>query len=450
MASMPSTPAPSSVPPGTIQRALQTVGIVEVPIVSIENACATGTTAFHEARVNVESGRYERVLALGVETMTLHFGGAIHPETTDREGRQGMALPSVYAMSATRYVHEFGVTPEQLASVSVKNHRHATGNPRAQHQKVVTVDDVLASRMIADPLTLLQCCSIADAAAAAVVGPARGGERDVPSGRAPCGRGSCGTTDRRDVWGWDIVHDTAGEAYEQAGVEPGDVDVFEVHDAFTIGEIVTIEALGLAELGAGAKLTEYRATRRSAAPSRSTRRAGCCRAATRWAPPGWPSWPRSCGSCAARPATARSTAPGSAWSRPWAAARPASTATGAWWPCWKRRAGMTASSEAEPILVDDDMLNAERVADPFPFFAGLRRARPRPLERPLPGMVPAAVRRRLGVAPRSPASRPTAFGPSTRPSSTTSSAASAGRPSTSSSTGWCSTTRRSTPGCAGW
>jgi acetyl-CoA C-acetyltransferase len=242
--------------PGTIQRALQTVGIVEVPIVSIENACATGTTAFHEARVNVETGRFERVLALGVETMTLHFGGAIHPEATDREGRQGMALPSVYAMSATRYLHEFGVTPEQLASVSVKNHNHATGNPRAQHQQVVTVDDVLASRMIADPLTLLQCCSIADAAAAAVVGPARGRPRDVRIRSSALRSGKLWDHRASKVWGWDIVHDTARDAYEQAGIGPGDVDVFEVHDAFTIGEIVTIEALGLAELGAGAKLTE--------------------------------------------------------------------------------------------------------------------------------------------------------------------------------------------------
>ncbi|MGH9245450.1 MAG: thiolase family protein [Acidimicrobiales bacterium] len=242
--------------PGAIQRALQAIGIIEVPIITIENACATGTTAFHEARAGVDRGRFERVLALGVETMTLHFGGAIHPEPTDREGRQGMALPSVYAMSASRYVHEFGVTPEQLASVSVKNHRHATGNPRAQHQRVFGVDEVLASRMVADPLTLLQCCSIADAAAAAVIGPDRSRPGDVTIRSSALRSGKLWDHRSSYVWGWEVVHDTARVAYEQASVDVRDIDVFELHDAFTIGEIVTIEALGLAELGAGAKLTE--------------------------------------------------------------------------------------------------------------------------------------------------------------------------------------------------
>jgi acetyl-CoA C-acetyltransferase len=121
---------------------------------------------------------------------------------------------------------------------------------------VVSVDNVLASRMIADPLTLLQCCSIADAAAAAVVGPTRGHPGDVPIRSSALRSGKLWDHRSTRVWGWDIVHDTARDAYEQAGVEPGDIDVFEVHDAFTIGEIVTIEALGLAEIGSGGKLTE--------------------------------------------------------------------------------------------------------------------------------------------------------------------------------------------------
>jgi acetyl-CoA acetyltransferase len=239
--------------PGTVQRALQTCGITEVPILTIENACASGTSAFHEACRAVDSGAFDHVLAVGVETMTLHFGSAIHPEETDREGRQGMAMPSIYAMSANRYVHEFGVTPEQLATVSVKNHRHAIGNERAQHQRAVEVDEVLASRMIADPLTLLQCCSIADAAAAAVVGRDRGGDVAVRSSVLRSGR----LWDHRSkyVWGWEIVNATAEAAYADARVTAEDIDVFEVHDAFTIGEIVTIEALGLAPLGEGAELT---------------------------------------------------------------------------------------------------------------------------------------------------------------------------------------------------
>jgi acetyl-CoA C-acetyltransferase len=242
--------------PGTIQRALQTCGITEVPIITIENACASGTTAFHEACRAVHTGMFDNVLAVGVETMTLHFGGAIYPEETDREGRQGMAMPSIYAMSASRYMHEFAVTAEQLAGVSVKNHRHATGNPRAQHQKVVDVKQVLASRVVADPLTLLQCCSIADASGAAVVSRSRGDSRDVKVRSSALRSGKLWDHRSQYVWGWEIVRATASEAYEHAGVTAADIDVFEVHDAFTIGEIVTIEALGVAELGHGARITE--------------------------------------------------------------------------------------------------------------------------------------------------------------------------------------------------
>ena len=245
--------------PGTVTRTLQQIGIVEVPVITIENACASGTSAFHEARLAVESGRYEQVLAFGIETMTAHFDGAISPIASDPDGAQGYAMPSIYGMSATRYKYEFGVSDEQMAAVAVKNRRHALGNPRAQHRKTVTVQQVLGSRMVADPITLFQCCSIADAAAAAVVGPL-GGSQDpaqevaIRSSALRSGRLWDHTTDK--VWGWDIVADTAAQAYEAAGVGPDDIDVFEVHDAFTIGEIITTEALGMCDLGEGGRLVE--------------------------------------------------------------------------------------------------------------------------------------------------------------------------------------------------
>ena len=159
--------------PGIAPRSLHRLGIVDLPIVTVENACASGTTAFHLAAEAVAAGRYERVLALGVETMTGVFDGAIVPEATDAEGAAGLALPSLYAMSASRYLANGWVTPEQMAQVSVKNHGHALGNPRAQYGGELTVEEVLASRPIADPLTLLQCCPISDAAAAAIVGARR-------------------------------------------------------------------------------------------------------------------------------------------------------------------------------------------------------------------------------------------------------------------------------------
>ncbi len=245
--------------PGAVTRCLQQIGIVEVPVITIENACASGTSAFHEARLAVETGRYERVLAFGIETMTSHFDGAISPIASDPDGAQGYAMPGIYGMSATRYQCEFGVTDEQMAAVAVKNRRHAVGNPRAQHRTAVTAEQVLASPMVADPITLFQCCSIADAAAAAVIGP-RGGSPDprrevaIRSSALRSGRLWDHTCDK--VWGWDIVADTAARAFEAAGVGPGDIDVFEVHDAFTIGEIIATEALGLCAPGEGGRLAE--------------------------------------------------------------------------------------------------------------------------------------------------------------------------------------------------
>ena len=242
--------------PGVAQRALHTLGIVDVPIITVENACASGTTAIHEAREAIAAGRHDRVLALGVEQMTAVFDGAIHPEAGDAEGRSGMAMPSIYAMSAARYLHEGWVTERQLAQVSVKNHSHAQGNSRAQYSGLHSIEEVLGSRMVADPLTLLQCCPISDAAAAAVLGVPRGAARDVPV-RASVLR-SGGLWDQRSTHavGFELVARVAREAYEQAGIGPADADLFEVHDAFTIGEIVTTEALGMVPEGGGGELVE--------------------------------------------------------------------------------------------------------------------------------------------------------------------------------------------------
>ena len=243
--------------PGVAQRVLHTLGLVGVPVLTIENACASGTTAFHEAREAIRAGRWERVLVLGIEQMTTAFTGAIPPEQTDAEGRAGMALPSLYAMSAARYLHEGWVTHEQLAQVSVKNHGHAAaGNERAQYSQRCTVEEVLASPMVADPLTLLQCCPVSDAAAAAVLGPDRGNQRDVPIRGSALRSGELWDQRSPHVWGFDVVAATARDAYAEAGIGPRDADLFEVHDAFTIGEIVTTEALGLAEPGDGGRLVE--------------------------------------------------------------------------------------------------------------------------------------------------------------------------------------------------
>jgi acetyl-CoA acetyltransferase len=235
--------------PGVAQRALSGVGITGIPIVTVENACASGTTAFHEARAAILAGRYERVLALGVEHLTSLFQGPIAPEPSDYEQASGMLLPALYGLSASRYMADHGATPGDLARVSVKNSEHGALNPRAGRRRAVTEEEVLGSRMIAEPLTLFQCAGLSDAAAAAVLGPERGQARDVPIRASVLRSGRAWDQSSEHVWGYDVVRDTSRDAYEQAGIGPGDVDVLEVHDAFTIGELVTVEALGLAEPG---------------------------------------------------------------------------------------------------------------------------------------------------------------------------------------------------------
>jgi acetyl-CoA C-acetyltransferase len=240
--------------PGIAQRSLHPLGITGLPVTVHENACASSTHAFHEACAAVDSGRYGQVLVLGVEHLTSKFSGALPVEPRDPEGRAGLALPALYAMSAARYQDAFAVTDVQLAAVSVKNHAHGMHNERAQHRRPVTIEEVLGSRSIADPLTLLQCCAIADGAAACVVGGTRRTSRDVRVRATAFGTGELWNQRSPHVWGYDLAARVSAAAYSAAGIGIDDVDVLEVHDAFTIGEIVTTEALGMAPEGRGAEL----------------------------------------------------------------------------------------------------------------------------------------------------------------------------------------------------
>lgn len=235
--------------PGVAQRALHGLGIAGPPVITIENACASGTSAFHEAVAAVHVGRYERVLVLGLEQMSTLFRGPILPEETDPEGRTGLAMPALYAMAASRWLADGRTTREQMAAVSVKNHGHALHNDRAQYRGRYTTSEVLASPLIADPLTLLECSPISDGAAAAVVGRDRGVARDVRVRASVQRAGGLWDHTSKDVWGYRVVQDTAWAAYDAAGIGPQDVDLAEVHDAFTIGELATTEALGLAAVG---------------------------------------------------------------------------------------------------------------------------------------------------------------------------------------------------------
>lgn len=235
--------------PGVAMRALQGYALTGLPIITVENACASGTSAMHEAATAIRQGRYQQVLVLGLEQMSTLFKGPIVPQQTDTEGRTGLAMPSLYAMEASRWLHEGRVTLDELASVSVKNHRHAMHNERAQYSGEYTIEQVLASPMISDPITLLQCSPISDGAAAVVLSASSSSPRDVEVLASAQQAG--GSWDHRsaDVWGYRLISDTARAAMELAGLGPEDVDLAEVHDAFTIGELTTTEALGLAPEG---------------------------------------------------------------------------------------------------------------------------------------------------------------------------------------------------------
>jgi acetyl-CoA acetyltransferase/uncharacterized OB-fold protein len=238
-------------PGALIPRVLRGLGIGGVPVLRVENACASGTSAFHEAVHAVGSGRVGFALALGVEQLSTAFTGPIVPDATDPEGATGLAMPGLYALQASRYLALHPAVEEaDLAAVAVKNKANGARNPRAQLRQAPSLDEVLSSRMIADPLTFLQCCPLGDGAAAAIIGtdgPVRVRSSVLASGdlwdhRTP------------ELWGEGCVGRAALGAYEAAGLGPSDIDVLEVHDAFTIGEVATLEALGLAEPGQGAGL----------------------------------------------------------------------------------------------------------------------------------------------------------------------------------------------------
>ncbi|SNS35604.1 thiolase family protein [Rhodococcoides kyotonense] len=242
-------------PPGVATRIQRGLGLPGIPMWTIENACASGTAAYHEAVEAVRFGRFECVLVLGVDQMSTLFTGAIVPEATDPEGAASLPLPGLYALQAQRYIGEFGVTPEQLAAVAVKNKTNGLDNPRAHLRRgAPTIEEVLNSRAIAEPLTFLQCCPTTDGAGAAVVGGPRVGKRDVTVLSSAMVSGALWDYGSPHVWGFDCVARASRKAFAVAGISARDIDVMEVHDAFTIGEITTLEALGVAELGMGAEM----------------------------------------------------------------------------------------------------------------------------------------------------------------------------------------------------
>jgi acetyl-CoA acetyltransferase len=241
---------------GSGQVLLKSVGITGIPVFNVENACASGATALHLAWLAIASGQYDRVLVVGVEQLSSIASGGIPLSETDREIRNGLTMPALYAMRARRHMAEYGTTIEQLARVSVKNRRHSVHNVRAQYRQPVSIDEVLQSRPIAEPLTLLQCCPTSDGAAAVVLESGDSRRRTGVRIRASVIDSGSWRNDPRDMARSELTERTATKAYRQAAVGPRDIDVAEVHDAFTIGELMYYEALGFCELGDSGRLAE--------------------------------------------------------------------------------------------------------------------------------------------------------------------------------------------------
>jgi acetyl-CoA C-acetyltransferase len=241
------------------------IGQTPVPATRVETACASGGLAFRLGVMDVASGMSDMVLVGGIEKMTdvngyeatYALGTAADQEY---EGYHGITFPGLYALIARAHMEKYGTTREQLAMVAVKNHRNGAKNPLAQFPFEVTVEDVLNSVMVSDPLRILDCSPITDGAAAVIICPA---EMAKEMGKVVVKiTGSGHATDkialssRQDVTWLEATYQAGKKAYEMAGKGPDDIDVLEVHDCFTIAEICVMEALGIVEKGQGGRAVE--------------------------------------------------------------------------------------------------------------------------------------------------------------------------------------------------
>ncbi|MEU2394227.1 beta-ketoacyl synthase N-terminal-like domain-containing protein [Streptomyces sp. NPDC007369] len=266
------------------QRAAYGLGLTGVPVYNVNNNCATGATALMMARQFVAGGLADCVLALGFEKMKKGaLGGgsdggdfaaspvARHYGIMAARHGFGMSPPTaqIFGNAAREHMERYGTTPAQLAAVGAKNHRHSADNPNAQFRDVYTVEEVLAAKPVHPPLTRLQCSPTSDGAAAAVVVSERFLVRHGLHARAVEIAGQAMATDTAesfasgsciDVVGKPMSAAAARQAYAASGLGIEDVDVIELHDCFSVNELLTYEALGMCADGASGKLVESGAT----------------------------------------------------------------------------------------------------------------------------------------------------------------------------------------------
>lgn len=237
--------------------AVDHAGLTPIPATRCEAACASGSLAFRKAYLAVLSGQHKIVMVGGAEKMTdLKATGSVGTlmgaGDQEWESSIGLTFPGLYGLMARSYMKKFGLTREELALVPVKNHKNGVNNPFAQFRFAVTVEDVMSSPLTADPLRLLDCSPITDGAAAVIIA-----SEDVAKKFANpiwvLGSGQASDTlalhSREEMYRVKAAEHAANAAYRQAGLGPEDIDIAEVHDCFSIAEIMAYEDLGFAERG---------------------------------------------------------------------------------------------------------------------------------------------------------------------------------------------------------
>lgn len=250
---------------------MTSLGIPDKPASSIEAACASGASAFREAYVNVAGGFADAYLAVGVEKVSgidsiTATGFFAYASDYVYEGNCGASFPGLYATIARAHMQKYGTTEEDLARVAVKNHENALLNPKAHLKKKITVEDVLKSTMVSSPLKMFDACPFSDGAAAAIVTTKEIAERLGGPMVRIAGVGRAGSLaalpDRADLTSLRGTKLAAAEAFKRANMSVNDIDFFEVHDCFTIAELVAMEDLGLAEPGKAAAMVRDGVTAR--------------------------------------------------------------------------------------------------------------------------------------------------------------------------------------------
>lgn len=246
------------------------LGQKPIPATRVESACASGGLALRLGFIDVASGMNDIVLVGGVEKMTdLNANEATYALGTaadqEYEGYHGITFPGLYALIARAHMEKYGTTREQLAMVAVKNHENGSLNPLAQYPFKISIEAVLNSPLVADPLRVLDCSPITDGAAAVILAPVEIAKKlkkpvvkIIGSGHAT---DSIALAQREDITWLESVYQSARKALAMANKKIEDINLFEVHDCFTIAEICIMEALGLVEKGKGSQAVEAGLTR---------------------------------------------------------------------------------------------------------------------------------------------------------------------------------------------